>query len=104
MRAIRPPFLSDGHTVSIRIRARREARSSPRETAAARTAERLRASSQLLTRLVGVSNDAVTLFGTGLMTLVRRVAPSLPLYVAATALPGSALAVSWWAERDERIW
>lgn len=56
------------------------------------------------TGLVAVSNDAVALVGRGMMTLVRRIAPSLPLYAAATALLGSALAVWWWAERDERIW
>ena len=37
---------------------------------------------------------------TGLVSLVRRVAPSLPLYAGAAALLASALAVWWWAERD----
>ena len=52
------------------------------------------------TGLTAVSSDAVDLFGTGLVTLVRRVAPSLPLYGGAAALLASALAVWWWAERD----
>ena len=52
------------------------------------------------TGLTAVSSDAVDLFGTGLVTLVRRVAPSLPLYGGAAALLASALGVWWWAERD----
>ena len=52
------------------------------------------------TGLTAVSSDAVDLFGSGLVTLVRRVAPSLPLYGGAAALLASALAVWWWAERD----
>ena len=52
------------------------------------------------TGLVAVSSDAVDLLGTGLVSLVRRVAPSLPLYAGAAALLASALAVWWWAERD----
>ncbi len=35
--------------------------------------------------LAAVSNDAVVLFGTGLVTFARRVAPSLPLYAGAAA-------------------
>ena len=52
------------------------------------------------TGLTAVSSDAVDLFGSGLVTLVRRVAPSLPLYGGAAALLASALGVWWWAERD----
>ena len=52
------------------------------------------------TGLAAVSSDVVDLFGTGLLTFVRRFAPSLPLYAGATALLASALAVWWWAERD----
>jgi len=52
------------------------------------------------TGLTAVSSDAVDLFGVGLVTLVRRVAPSLPLYAGAAALLASALGVWWWAERD----
>jgi anti-sigma factor RsiW len=52
------------------------------------------------TGLTAVGNDAVELFGTGLVTFMRRVTPSLPLYAGATALLATALAVWWWAERD----
>jgi len=52
------------------------------------------------TGLASVSGDAVDLLGTGLVSLVRRIAPSLPLYAGAAALLASALAVWWWAERD----
>ena len=52
------------------------------------------------TGLTAVSSDAVDLLGSGLVALVRRVAPSLPLYAGAAALLASALAVWWWAERD----
>jgi hypothetical protein len=37
------------------------------------------------------------------VSLARRVAPSLPLYGAATALVLSALAIWWWAERDAAL-
>jgi hypothetical protein len=47
-----------------------------------------------------VSGDAVDLFGAGFVSLVRRVAPSLPLYVGAAALLFSAIGIWWWAERD----
>src|SRR2546427_12038536 len=50
--------------------------------------------------LVAVSNDAVDLLGTGLVTLARRVAPTVPLYVGATALLVTALGIWWWAERE----
>jgi collagenase-like PrtC family protease len=50
--------------------------------------------------LVAVSNDAVDLFGTGLVAFARRVSPSLPLYAGATALLATALGIWWWAERD----
>ena len=50
--------------------------------------------------LASVSGDAVELFGTGVATLARRVAPSLPLYAGATALLVTALGLWWWAERD----
>jgi hypothetical protein len=55
------------------------------------------------TGLVSLSSGAVQLFGSGVMTLVHRVAPSLPLYGAATALVGSALIIWWWAERDATL-
>ena len=50
--------------------------------------------------LVAVSNDAVALLGTGLVTLARRVAPTVPLYAGATALLVTALGIWWWAERE----
>jgi len=53
--------------------------------------------------LAVVGSDAVDLFGSGMMTLVRRVAPSLPLYAAATAVLATALVLWWWAERDATL-
>ena len=50
--------------------------------------------------LVAVSNDAVELLGTGLVTLARYVAPTVPLYAGATALLATALGIWWWAERE----
>jgi anti-sigma factor RsiW len=50
--------------------------------------------------LVAVSNDGVELLGTGLVTLARHVAPSVPLYAGATALLVTALGIWWWAERE----
>jgi predicted anti-sigma-YlaC factor YlaD len=53
--------------------------------------------------LASVSGDAVELFGTGVATLARRVAPSLPLYAGATALLVTALGLWWWAERETSL-
>jgi len=53
--------------------------------------------------LVAVSNDAVDLMGSGLVTVVRRVTPSLPLYAGATAVLATALGIWWWAERDAAL-
>ena len=50
--------------------------------------------------LAVVSNDAVSLLGTGLTAFTSRVAPALPLYGAATALLATALGIWWWAERE----
>jgi|KBSMisStaDraftv2_1062788.scaffolds.fasta_scaffold299361_2 hypothetical protein len=47
-----------------------------------------------------VSSDAVEVVSSGLVTLVQRIGPSLPLYGAATALLVTALGLWWWAERD----
>jgi predicted anti-sigma-YlaC factor YlaD len=55
------------------------------------------------TGLAVVSTDAVDLFGSALVTMVRRVAPSLPLYAGAAALLASALGIWWWAERDASL-
>jgi anti-sigma factor RsiW len=53
--------------------------------------------------LATVSNDAIQMLGPGMVLLARRIAPSLPLYTAATAVLGTALAIWWWAERDTAI-
>jgi len=53
--------------------------------------------------LTAVSNDAVDLFTREIVTLVRRAAPSLPLYAGALALLASALGVWWWAERGAAL-
>jgi len=53
--------------------------------------------------LAAVGGDTVNFFGTGMMTMVRRVAPSLPLYGAASAVLATALALWWWAERDATL-
>jgi predicted anti-sigma-YlaC factor YlaD len=53
--------------------------------------------------LATVSGDAVDLFGSGMMTMVRRIAPSLPLYGAASAVLATALVLWWWAERDATL-
>lgn len=50
--------------------------------------------------MAAVSNDAVDLFGTGLLTFFGRIAPALPLYAGAAALVATALGIWWWAERD----
>src|SRR5436309_6019905 len=42
------------------------------------------------TGLAAVSSDAINLFGSGFVSLVQRVAPSLPLYAGAAALLASA--------------
>jgi len=52
------------------------------------------------TGLTAVGNDAVELLGSGLVTFVHRVGPSLPLYVGAMVLVVTALGIWWWAERD----
>ena len=53
--------------------------------------------------LAAVSSDAADLFGSALVMLVRRVAPSLPVYVGAAALLASALGIWWWAERGAAV-
>jgi predicted anti-sigma-YlaC factor YlaD len=55
------------------------------------------------TGLAAFSGDAVDLFGSGMMTMVRRIAPSLPLYGAASAVLATALVLWWWAERDATL-
>jgi anti-sigma factor RsiW len=53
--------------------------------------------------LTAISPDAMALVQSGVVTLVRRAAPSLPVYGAAIALVLSALAIWWWAERDATL-
>jgi anti-sigma factor RsiW len=55
------------------------------------------------TGLAAVSNDAVDIFGSVLVTFARRVTPSLPLYLGATAVLVTALGIWWWAERDAAL-
>ena len=52
------------------------------------------------TSLAAVSSDAVNIFGSGFVSLAKRVAPSVPLYAGAAALLVSALGIWWWAEKD----
>jgi predicted anti-sigma-YlaC factor YlaD len=47
-----------------------------------------------------VSKDAIGLIEMFAVEAVRRIAPELPLYAAATALLAAAVGVWWWAERD----
>jgi anti-sigma factor RsiW len=55
------------------------------------------------TGLSSVSREAVDLFSGGILTAFHRVAPSLPLYGAATAVVATALGIWWWAERDTAL-
>ena len=50
-----------------------------------------------------VGNDALGVFGRGLVTFAERIGPSLPLYGGATALLVTALGIWWWAERDATL-
>jgi anti-sigma factor RsiW len=50
-----------------------------------------------------VTGDAVNVFGSGFVSLAKRVAPALPLYAGAAALLVSALGIWWWAERDAAL-
>jgi predicted anti-sigma-YlaC factor YlaD len=50
--------------------------------------------------LTAVSSDLLELVERGAVTVAHRVAPSLSLYAAATALVLTALTIWWWAERD----
>ncbi len=55
------------------------------------------------TGVAAVSRDAVDLFGSGLIVIARRVAPSVPLYAGAALLLASALGIWWWAEKDATL-
>ena len=50
--------------------------------------------------LGGISQDAASVLGSAAANLIQRAAPSLPLYLAASAIVATALGVWWWAERD----
>ena len=50
--------------------------------------------------IVTVSNDAFGLIQTYTVAFVRRIAPALPRYAAATVLLAAAVGIWWWAERD----
>ena len=54
--------------------------------------------------IVTVSNDAVGLIEMFIVAIVRRIAPELPLYAAATAVLAAAVGVWWWAERGVTNW
>jgi hypothetical protein len=53
--------------------------------------------------LTAISPDAMALVQSGVVSLARQAAPSLPVYGAAIALVLSALAIWWWAERDATL-
>jgi anti-sigma factor RsiW len=52
-----------------------------------------------LSGLSAISRDMVDLFTGEVMTVARQMAPSVSLYLSATGLIATALAVWWWAER-----
>ena len=53
--------------------------------------------------LAAISGDAANVFGGSVVSLAKRVLPSLPLYAGAAALLVSALGIWWWAERDAAL-
>ena len=53
--------------------------------------------------LTVASPAAVELVQAGIVGMVQRAAPSLPLYAGAAALVLSAIAIWWWAERDATL-
>jgi len=53
--------------------------------------------------LVSVGNGAFNALSAAFVALAQRVAPSVALYVGATALLATALAVWWWAEKDATV-
>ncbi len=50
--------------------------------------------------LISVGNGALDLMSGGVVRLVRRAAPAVPVYAGAAALLGAALGVWWWAEKE----
>ena len=55
------------------------------------------------TGMTAVSNEAIDLVSRGLILVAQHVGPSLPLYLGATAILATALAIWWWAERDATL-
>ena len=53
--------------------------------------------------VTAVSSDLLTLIEGGAVTLARRIAPAISLYVAAAALVLSAVTIWWWAERGTTL-
>ena len=53
--------------------------------------------------LTTLSSDTINLIESGGVTFVHRIAPSLPVYGAATALVLTALGIWWWAERGATL-
>ena len=56
-----------------------------------------------LTGMADLSRDALELLNAALASTARRLAPSLPLYLGAGALVGTALGLWWWAERGAAL-
>ncbi|HEY7792054.1 MAG TPA: hypothetical protein VIC33_16185 [Vicinamibacterales bacterium] len=52
------------------------------------------------TGLSAVGGGVMSLFGAGMSSVAQRVAPEVPLYLAAAGLVGGALGVWWWAEHN----
>jgi anti-sigma factor RsiW len=50
-----------------------------------------------------IGNALIELVASAAAQLARQVAPSLPLYGAATALVATALGIWWWTERDMSV-
>jgi anti-sigma factor RsiW len=51
------------------------------------------------TGVSAISGSALAIVNTAALTAARRMLPSLPLYLGASALVATALGVWWWAER-----
>jgi predicted anti-sigma-YlaC factor YlaD len=55
------------------------------------------------TGVAGLAGDALDLLNAAALGVLRRAAPSLPLYGGAAALVATALGIWWWAERSAEI-
>ena len=56
-----------------------------------------------LTGMGDLGRDAIEMLNAATADVASRVAPSLPLYLGAAALVGTALGLWWWAERDAAL-